>query len=110
MGTADHTQVFAAAAAGTVLNKEFWEFIPQTVKYPVDDFVVAPDGVFNKTILNPLTAFKDTNIIVQPEKITDADSVNLARDIRKKIEEGMEYPGQIKVTVIRETRAIEYAK
>ncbi len=57
-----------------------------------------------------IQAGREIRIIVQPEKITDADSVNLARDIRKKIEEGMEYPGQIKVTVIRETRAIEYAK
>jgi ribonuclease Y len=47
---------------------------------------------------------------VQPEKISDGEATNLARDIRKKIEEGMEYPGQIKVTVIRETRFIEYAK
>jgi len=57
-----------------------------------------------------IQAGREIRIIVQPEKITDADSVTLARDIRKKIEEGMEYPGQIKVTVIRETRAIEYAK
>jgi len=57
-----------------------------------------------------IQAGREIRVIVQPEKITDADSINLARDIRKKIEEGMEYPGQIKVTVIRETRAIEYAK
>jgi len=57
-----------------------------------------------------IQAGREIRIIVQPEKISDFDSVNLARDIRKKIEEGMEYPGQIKVTVIRETRAIEYAK
>jgi len=55
-------------------------------------------------------AGREIRVIVQPEKITDNDAVNLSRDIRKKIEEDMEYPGQIKVTVIRETRAIEYAK
>ncbi len=57
-----------------------------------------------------IQAGREIRVIVQPEKISDPDAVNLAREIRKKIEEGMEYPGQIKVTVIRETRAIEYAK
>jgi ribonuclease Y len=57
-----------------------------------------------------IQAGREIRVIVQPEKISDSDAVNLARDIRKKIEEGMEYPGQIKVTVIRETRSIEYAK
>ncbi|MBU4346056.1 MAG: ribonuclease Y [Candidatus Omnitrophica bacterium] len=57
-----------------------------------------------------IQAGREIRIIVHPDKILDSDAINLARDIRKKIEEGMEYPGQIKVTVIRETRAIEYAK
>ncbi len=57
-----------------------------------------------------IQAGREIRIIVQPERISDNDAISLARDIRKKIEEGMEYPGQIKVTVIREMRAIEYAK
>lgn len=57
-----------------------------------------------------IQAGREIRVIVQPEKISDPEAINMARDIRKKIEEGMEYPGQIKVTVIRETRAIEYAK
>ena len=48
--------------------------------------------------------------MVLPEHISDADMVILARDIAKQIEAELEYPGQIKVNVIRESRAIDYAK
>jgi ribonuclease Y len=48
--------------------------------------------------------------MVKPERVTDATAVQLSRDIVKRIESELEYPGQIKVTVIRETRAVEYAK
>lgn len=57
-----------------------------------------------------LQAGREIRIIVDPEKINDDESIVMARDIRKKIEEEMEYPGQIKVVVMRETRSVEYAK
>ena len=57
-----------------------------------------------------LQAGREVRIFVKPEEIDDLDSIRLARDIAKNIEESMRYPGQIKVTVIRETRAIDYAK
>lgn len=57
-----------------------------------------------------LQAGREIRIIVRPEDIDDLEAARLARDVAKKIEENMQYPGQIKVTVIRETRAIDYAK
>ncbi|MCJ7709147.1 MAG: ribonuclease Y [Anaerolineales bacterium] len=57
-----------------------------------------------------LQAGREIRVIVQPEDIDDLDATRLAREVAKKIEEGMQYPGQIKVTVIRETRAVDYAK
>ena len=57
-----------------------------------------------------IQAGREVRIIVRPDDIDDLESVRLARDVAKKIEETMQYPGQIRVTVIRETRAIDYAK
>ncbi|HOB21260.1 MAG TPA: ribonuclease Y [Bacillota bacterium] len=57
-----------------------------------------------------IQAGREVRIMVKPDKIDDAKAVLMARNIVKKIEEEMEYPGQIKVTVIRETRAVDYAK
>jgi ribonuclease Y len=62
----------------------------------------------NKTYA--LQAGREIRVIVDPDKVNDDESLVMARDIRKKIEEGMEYPGQIKVIVLREKRAVEFAK
>jgi ribonuclease Y len=57
-----------------------------------------------------IQAGREIRILVKPEEIDDLGAMRLARDIVKKIEESLNYPGQIKVTVLRETRAIDYAK
>jgi ribonuclease Y len=57
-----------------------------------------------------IQAGREIRIMVRPEQIDDMTAHRLARDIRKRIEEELDYPGHIKVTVIRETRAVEYAK
>ena len=57
-----------------------------------------------------IQAGREIRIMVKPNKVDDAAAVKMARDIVKRIESDMEYPGQIKVTVIRETRAVDYAK
>ncbi len=57
-----------------------------------------------------IQAGREVRIMVVPEQVSDADMVLLARDISKQIEEQMEYPGQIKVNVIRESRVTDYAK
>lgn len=57
-----------------------------------------------------IQAGREIRIMVKPEEIDDAGSIEMARNIVKKIEAELEYPGQIKVNVIRETRAVDYAK
>ena len=57
-----------------------------------------------------IQAGREIRIIVKPEKISDDQMVLMARDIAKKVEDEMEYPGQIKVNVVRETRVVDYAK
>jgi ribonuclease Y len=57
-----------------------------------------------------MQAGREIRVMVQPDVIDDVQAAMIARDLAKKIEEELEYPGQIRVTVIRETRAVEYAK
>jgi ribonuclease Y len=56
-----------------------------------------------------IQAGRELRVIVESEKIRDEDAVLLSRDIARKIEESLTFPGQIRVIVIRETRAVEYA-
>ena len=57
-----------------------------------------------------IQAGREVRIIVKPERISDDQMTVLARDVSKKIEEEMDYPGQIKVNIIREKRVVDYAK
>ncbi|MCL0107621.1 ribonuclease Y [Peptococcaceae bacterium] len=57
-----------------------------------------------------IQAGREVRIMVKPEQVNDLGAVKIAREVAKKIEEGLEYPGQIKVVIIRETRAVDYAK
>jgi ribonucrease Y len=57
-----------------------------------------------------IQAGREIRIMVEPDKITDESATVLVKDIAKKIETDLSYPGQIKVVVIRETRAVEFAK
>ena len=57
-----------------------------------------------------IQAGREIRVIVVPEHVNDSDLVLLARDIAKQIENELEYPGQIKVNIIRESRVVDYAK
>ena len=57
-----------------------------------------------------MQAGRELRVIIKPEEIDELTTIKVARDIKDKIEEEMQYPGTIKVTVIRETRVVEEAK
>ncbi len=57
-----------------------------------------------------IQAGREVRVMVQPDRVTDLEAIALAREIKRKIEGSIEFPGQIKITVIRETRSIEYAR
>ena len=65
---------------------------------------------FNGVESYAIQAGREIRIIINPDSISDDAATKMSRDVAKKIEETMQYPGQIKVTIVRETRAVEYAK
>ena len=73
----------------------------------LEDIAASFPGV-DKTFA--IQAGREVRVLVKPDKIDDLAAVRLARDISKKIEETLSYPGQIKVLVLRETTAVDYAK
>ena len=73
----------------------------------LEEIATSFDGVEQSYALQ---AGREVRIIVRPEVVDDLSAIRLARDVARQIEETMQYPGQIKVHVIRETRAVDYAK
>jgi ribonuclease Y len=57
-----------------------------------------------------IQAGREVRVMVKPEEVDDLTAIRLARDISKKIADSLSYPGQIKVVVVRETKAVDYAK
>ncbi|MFC1514196.1 ribonuclease Y [candidate division KSB1 bacterium] len=80
-------------------------YVKRLVK--LEELATSFEGVNNSFAIQ---AGREIRVIVEPSEITDVHAFKLAEDISEKIENEMEYPGQIKVTVIRELRAVEYAK
>jgi len=57
-----------------------------------------------------IQAGREVRVVVQPDKVSDAEAAQMSRDLARKVETEMTYPGQIRITVVRETRAVEVAK
>ena len=96
----------AISAARPVARRETLETYTNRLKQ-LEDITNSFEGVDKSFAIQ---AGREIRVMVIPEKVTDADMVLMARDISKQIEAELEYPGQIKVNVVRESRAIDYAK
>ncbi|MBC7319258.1 ribonuclease Y [bacterium] len=96
----------AISAARPGARKETIEAYIRRIKR-LEELATAFNGVEKAYALQ---AGREIRVIVEPEKIDDLSAYELARDLAKRIEDELEYPGQIRVIVIRETRAIEYAR
>ena len=57
-----------------------------------------------------ISAGREVRIIARPEEMSEADALVVARDVAKRIEDEMQYPGEVRVTLLRETRVVEYAR
>ena len=89
-----------------MLDGKLWKRILHVLK-KLEDIANSYKGV-EKTYA--IQAGREIRVIVVPEHVNDSDMVLLARDIAKQIENELEYPGQIKVNIIRESRVVDYAK
>ena len=96
----------AISAARPGARRETLETYTNRLKQ-IEDITNSFEGVDKSFAIQ---AGREIRVMVIPEKVTDADMVLMARDISKQIEAELEYPGQIKVNVVRESRAIDYAK
>ena len=96
----------AISAARPGARRETLETYTNRLKQ-LEDITNEFDGVDKSFAIQ---AGREVRVMVVPEKISDADMVLLARNISKQIESELEYPGQIKVSIIRESRAVDYAK
>ena len=96
----------AISAARPGARRETLETYTNRLKQ-LEDITNSVEGVDKSFAIQ---AGREIRVMVIPEKVTDADMVLMARDISKQIEAELEYPGQIKVNVVRESRAIDYAK
>ena len=89
-----------------VQEERHWRHIPIRLKQ-LEDITNGFKGVDKSFAIQ---AGREIRVMVVPDQVSDADMVLLARDISKQIEAELEYPGQIKVNVIRESRVTDYAK
>ncbi len=94
-----------SAARPAARSENYENYIKRLEK--LEEICTSYDGVEKSYAIQ---AGREVRIIIQPEKVNDEKMVLVARDIAKQIEEEMDYPGQIKVNLIRESRAVEYAK